>query len=42
MEFGSYVGGEDGEHIIVGLVEILEIFTTPDDFFDGTGPFNRE
>ena len=38
-DFGG--GGEYGEYIGVGFMEISEILTTWDAIFFGTGPFGR-
>ncbi len=41
MEFGSIVGGDDGEHSNVGFVEISEIHAPQDAFFFETEPIDR-
>ena len=41
IDFGSFDGGEGGEHTGVGFVKISSKMSTPDEFCSGVIPFDR-
>ena len=41
VQHGSFEGGEDDEHKIIGLAETPEIFAMKDDILFATIPFDR-